>query len=169
MFLVLPIFPIGIMLFNAFLAGCAVGSGMGSLQAMEREHTKLEEKGPSRVAPLLVPLMISNMAAGNVSPLFYTIPERSNIIANRGDCAHSCHYYSSFHIFTLSNLYREHTKLEEKGPSRVAPLLVPLMISNMAAGNVSIAYNLKGKSINVVTAPSIAAAAPAPSSAGEVI
>ena len=31
-------------------------------------------------------------------------------------------------------------------------MLVPLMISNMAAGNVSIAYNLKGKSINVVTA-----------------
>ena len=44
------------------------------------------------------------------------------------------------------------TRLVEKGPSKVAPLLVPLMISNMAAGNVSIAYNLKGKSINVVTA-----------------
>ena len=39
-----------------------------------------------------------------------------------------------------------------QGPSKVAPLLVPLMISNMAAGNVSIAFNLKGKSINVVTA-----------------
>lgn len=52
---------------DPYRAGCAVGSGIGSLQAMEREHTKLEEKGPSRVAPLLVPLMISNMAAGNVS------------------------------------------------------------------------------------------------------
>lgn len=31
-------------------------------------------------------------------------------------------------------------------------MLVPLMISNMAAGNVSIAYGLKGKSLNVVTA-----------------
>ena len=40
----------------------------------------------------------------------------------------------------------------EKGPSKVGPLLVPLMITNMAAGNVSIFYGLKGKSINVVTA-----------------
>lgn len=47
---------------------------------------------------------------------------------------------------------REHTKLLEKGPNRVNPLLVPLMISNMAAGNVSIQFGLKGKSINVVTA-----------------
>ena len=57
-----------------------------------------------------------------------------------------------FGVGSLQAMEREHTKLEEKGPSRVAPLLVPLMISNMAAGNVSIAYNLKGKSINVVTA-----------------
>lgn len=47
---------------------------------------------------------------------------------------------------------REHKRLLEKGPSRVNPLLVPLMISNMAAGNVSIAYGLKGKSLDVVTA-----------------
>ncbi len=40
----------------------------------------------------------------------------------------------------------------ERGPGRINPLLVPLMITNMAAGNVSIYYNLKGKSINVVTA-----------------
>lgn len=52
---------------DAYRVGCAVSSGIGSLQAMEREHEKLLEKGPNRVAPLLVPLMISNMAAGNVS------------------------------------------------------------------------------------------------------
>ncbi len=52
---------------DAWRVGCAVGSGIGSLQAMEREYGRLLEKGPSRVAPLLVPLMISNMAAGNVS------------------------------------------------------------------------------------------------------
>ena len=40
----------------------------------------------------------------------------------------------------------------KKGPNRVNPLMVPLMISNMAAGNVSIQFGLKGKSINVVTA-----------------
>ena len=43
-------------------------------------------------------------------------------------------------------------RLMEKGPSRVDPLLVPRMISNMAAGNVAIAFGLKGKNINVVTA-----------------
>lgn len=52
---------------DPFRVGVSVGSGIGSLQAMEREHTKLLEKGPSKVNPLLVPLMICNMAAGNVS------------------------------------------------------------------------------------------------------
>lgn len=40
----------------------------------------------------------------------------------------------------------------QKGPNRVNPLLVPLMISNMAAGNVSIQFGMRGKCINVVTA-----------------
>ena len=52
---------------DPYKVGCAVGSGIGSLQAMERECDKLVNKGPSKVNPLLVPLMISNMAAGNVS------------------------------------------------------------------------------------------------------
>lgn len=55
---------------DAYRVGCFVGSGVGSLQAMEREHTRLMEKGPGRVNPLFVPLMISNMAAGNVSILY---------------------------------------------------------------------------------------------------
>lgn len=55
-------------------------------------------------------------------------------------------------IGSLQTLEREHSKLLEKGPNRVNPLMVPLMICNMAAGNVSIYYGLKGKSINVVTA-----------------
>jgi len=52
---------------DPFRVGCSVGSGIGSLQSIERESKKLMEKGPGRVNPLLVPLMISNMAAGNVS------------------------------------------------------------------------------------------------------
>ena len=55
---------------DPYLVGCAVGSGIGSLQAMEREHAKLLEKGPNRINPLMVPMMISNMAAGNVSIQF---------------------------------------------------------------------------------------------------
>lgn len=66
--------------------------------------------------------------------------------AYRVGCSISCG------IGSLQAMEREHKKLMEKGPSRVNPLFVPMMISNMAAGNVSIAYGLKGKSINVVTA-----------------
>lgn len=55
-------------------------------------------------------------------------------------------------IGSLQAVEREYKKLLEKGPGRVNPLLVPLMISNMATGNVSIQFGLKGKSINVVTA-----------------
>ena len=52
---------------DAYRAGCAIGCGVGSMQAIEREYTRLVEKGPNRVGPLFVPMMISNMAAGNVS------------------------------------------------------------------------------------------------------
>ena len=55
-------------------------------------------------------------------------------------------------VVSLQAMERECARLSEKGPSRVGPLFVPLMISNMAAGNVSIAYGLKGKSLNVATA-----------------
>ena len=52
---------------DPFRGGTSIGSGIGSLQAMEREHKKMLEKGPNRVNPLLVPMMISNMAVGNVA------------------------------------------------------------------------------------------------------
>ena len=52
---------------DAYRCGTAVGCGVGSLQAIEREYTKIVEKGPGRVNPIFVPLMISNMAAGNVA------------------------------------------------------------------------------------------------------
>ena len=52
---------------DAFRAGVIVGSGIGSLQEVEREYEKILTKGPARVNPLMVPLMISNMAAGNIS------------------------------------------------------------------------------------------------------
>lgn len=55
---------------DAFMVGCSVGSGIGSIQAMEREYDKLVNRGPGKVNPLFVPLMISNMAAGNVSIQF---------------------------------------------------------------------------------------------------
>lgn len=65
---------------NRYRVGCAVGSGIGSLQAMEREYDKLINRGPSRVNPLLVPLMISNMAAGNVSIQFGLKGKSINVV-----------------------------------------------------------------------------------------
>ena len=47
---------------------------------------------------------------------------------------------------------REYSRLLTKGPTRVSPMFVPMMISNMAAGNVSIQLGFKGKCTNVVTA-----------------
>lgn len=55
---------------DPFRIGVCVGSGIGSLQSVEREYKKLLEKGPGRVNPLLVPMMIGNMAAGNVAIQF---------------------------------------------------------------------------------------------------
>lgn len=52
----------------------------------------------------------------------------------------------------MKDMEEEHEKLLERGNDRVKPLLVPMMITNMAAGNVAIAFGAKGKCINVVTA-----------------
>lgn len=69
--------------------GVCVSSGIGSLQAMEREHIKLLEKGPGRVNPLLVPLMISNMAAGNVSIQFGLKGKCMNVVTACATGTHS--------------------------------------------------------------------------------
>ncbi len=52
---------------DVYRAGVVVGSGVGSLREVETEYGRILSKGPSRVNPLMVPLMISNMAAGNIS------------------------------------------------------------------------------------------------------
>ncbi len=52
---------------DPFMVGTSVGCGIGSLQCMEREYKKLLDKGPSRVSPLMIPMLISNIAAGNVA------------------------------------------------------------------------------------------------------
>lgn len=52
---------------DVFRVGVMIGSGVGSLATVELAHEKIVEKGPGRVSPMMIPLMISNMAAGNVS------------------------------------------------------------------------------------------------------
>lgn len=46
----------------------------------------------------------------------------------------------------------QHNTLIEKGPKRVSPFFIPMMIANMASGQVSMAFNLKGPNFTVVTA-----------------
>ncbi|MDR1589608.1 MAG: beta-ketoacyl-ACP synthase II [Oscillospiraceae bacterium] len=53
----------------------------------------------------------------------------------------------------------EHRKLQEAGPRRVSPLFIPMMISNIAAGNLAIRYGARGQCLCVVTACATGASA----------
>lgn len=47
--------------------GVCIGSGIGGMETLESQHEILRQKGPGRVSPFMVPMMISNIASGNVS------------------------------------------------------------------------------------------------------
>lgn len=74
---------------DPYRVGVSIGSGVGSLQAMEKEEKKLLEKGPSKISPMLVPMMISNMAAGNVSIQFGLKGKCINIVTACATGTHS--------------------------------------------------------------------------------
>ncbi len=74
---------------DPYRVGVSIGSGIGSLQAVEREHKKMLDKGPNRVNPLLVPLMISNMAAGNVAIQFGLKGKCINVVTACATGTHS--------------------------------------------------------------------------------
>ncbi|HBL67442.1 MAG TPA: beta-ketoacyl-[acyl-carrier-protein] synthase II, partial [Firmicutes bacterium] len=50
--------------------GTAIGSGIGGMETFEEQHSRFLEKGPDRVSPFFIPMMIGNMAAGNVAIMF---------------------------------------------------------------------------------------------------
>ncbi|KMT23135.1 beta-ketoacyl-ACP synthase II [Clostridium cylindrosporum] len=50
--------------------GVSVGSGIGGLETMEKEHTSMTKRGLGKVSPLTIPIMIANMAAGNIAIRF---------------------------------------------------------------------------------------------------
>ena len=52
---------------DPYRVGVIIGSGIGGLQTTEADHTKFIEKGAGRVPPLMIPMMIINMAPGAVS------------------------------------------------------------------------------------------------------
>ena len=66
--------------------------------------------------------------------------------------AHRVGVYVGSGIGGMATFVTETLKLHDRGPSRVSPLFIPMMISNMAAGTISIRYGLKGPTLPVVTA-----------------
>lgn len=74
---------------DPYRVGVIIGSGIGGLPIMEAEHTKLMEKGPNRVSLLMVPMMICNMAAGNVAITLGLKGKCTNVVTACATGSHS--------------------------------------------------------------------------------
>ncbi len=68
--------------------GCFIGSGIGGLSTTETQHSVLLEKGPGRVSPFMIPMLILNMASGMFS-MYYKL--RGPNVATCSACATSTH------------------------------------------------------------------------------
>jgi len=53
--------------FDADRAGVLVGSGIGGLRTLEEQHSILRDRGPKKVSPFMIPMMINNIASGHIS------------------------------------------------------------------------------------------------------
>lgn len=69
--------------------GVIVGSGIGGLENIEKEAKTLAEKGPRRVNPLFIPMIITNMAAGNIAIKFGALGISTNIVTACATGTHS--------------------------------------------------------------------------------
>ena len=56
--------------FDSERAGVFVGAGIGGMETLHNQYEKLFSKGPSRISPFFIPMMIANMAAGNIAIAF---------------------------------------------------------------------------------------------------
>lgn len=68
--------------------GVVVGSGIGGLRTLEDQHTILMNKGPGRISPFMIPMMINNMASGLISMEFGLAGPN---FATTSACATACH------------------------------------------------------------------------------
>ncbi|WFD09066.1 beta-ketoacyl-ACP synthase II [Tepidibacter hydrothermalis] len=68
--------------------GVIVGSGIGGIETLEEQHKRLLEKGPKRVSPFFVPMMITNMAAGQISIMCGAKGPNTSVVTA---CASSTH------------------------------------------------------------------------------
>ena len=69
--------------------GVIVGSGIGGIESIEKEKEKLLDKGPKRINPLFIPMIITNMAAGNVAIKFGAKGVCTNIVTACATGSHS--------------------------------------------------------------------------------
>ena len=74
---------------DALKTGVIVGSGIGGLMTMQEQVIRLNEKGPSRVSPLFIPMTIGNMAAGNIAIQYGAKGECENIVTACSTSTHS--------------------------------------------------------------------------------
>ncbi len=65
---------------DPFMVGCAISSGVGSMQIFESEFEAKQRRGPRGVNPFFVPILIGNMAAGNVSIKYGMMGKNINIV-----------------------------------------------------------------------------------------
>ena len=81
----------GVEVADPLRAGVIIGSGIGGMHTFEEQHRRLLERGPTRVSPMFIPMMIADMAAGLVSIRFgYRGPNYTTVSA----CASSGHAIS---------------------------------------------------------------------------
>ncbi len=66
---------------DAWRIGVITGSGVGGMATLEEQHTSLMEKGPGRVSPFFVPMMISNMAAAQIAIKYGARGANENVVA----------------------------------------------------------------------------------------
>jgi 3-oxoacyl-[acyl-carrier-protein] synthase II len=69
--------------------GVLMGSGIGGLKTLEDQHTILMNKGPARVSPFMVPMMIVNMASGLISMEYGLEGPNFAIVSACATAAHS--------------------------------------------------------------------------------
>jgi 3-oxoacyl-[acyl-carrier-protein] synthase II len=73
---------------DATRIGIIVGSGIGGIGVIEKQHAILLDKGPRRVTPLLIPMLISNMASGQLSIYFDAKGPNSCVVTACATAAH---------------------------------------------------------------------------------
>ena len=69
--------------------GTVIGSGIGGLSTLEAEHTKLVQRGPGRVSPFLIPMMIPDMSSGRISMSYGFKGPNYAVVSACASAAHS--------------------------------------------------------------------------------